>query len=125
MKKYKPVVIFRAKNDFEAQYARDILKNNNIQVLHVPSPTVAIYGTLYSRRVAVNEDDVDRAIVLLKENQLIVEKEGSLGKGRDMEDAVSSFWGSRQGKRMGLIYTVILPLMIPYLLWRFIKRKRG
>jgi hypothetical protein len=63
----RPVVVFHAKNEFEAQMARDALSAEEVPVLHLPSLTTGLFGMMQTTRVAVPEDCVEEALEVLAE----------------------------------------------------------
>ena len=62
-----PVVVLEARNEFEAQAARDTLLAAAIPVLHVPSLSTGIFGVPTSTRVAVPRDRAEEAVLVLQE----------------------------------------------------------
>ncbi len=63
----RPVVVFHAKNEFEAQMARDALAAEEVPVLHLPSLSTGIFGMMQTTRVAVPENYVEEALEVLGE----------------------------------------------------------
>ena len=63
----RPVIVFHAKNEFEAQMARDALAAGEVPVLHLPSLTTGLFGMMQTTRVAVPEDCVEEALEVLAE----------------------------------------------------------
>ena len=63
----RPVIVFHAKNEFEAQMARDALAAGEVPVLHLPSLTTGLFGMMQTTRVAVPEDCVEEALEVLNE----------------------------------------------------------
>ena len=62
-----PVIVLHARNEFEAQMARDVLESAMIPVLHLPSLSTGIFGVPQTTRIAVPEDYVDDALEALGE----------------------------------------------------------
>ncbi len=62
-----PIIVLHARNEFEAQMARDVLESAMIPVLHLPSLSTGIFGVPQTTRIAVPEDYVDDAIEALGE----------------------------------------------------------
>jgi hypothetical protein len=59
------VVVFRARNELEAQLARDVLLAAGLPVLHVPSLSTGIFGVAETTRIAVPQDAVEDALLVL------------------------------------------------------------
>jgi hypothetical protein len=63
----RPVIVLHARNEFEAQMARDVLESATIPVLHLPSLSTGIFGVPQTTRIAVPEEYVDDALEALTE----------------------------------------------------------
>jgi len=61
----RPVIVLHARNEFEAQMARDVLESAMIPVLHMPSLSTGIFGVPQNTRIAVPEDYVEDAMEAL------------------------------------------------------------
>jgi len=66
----RPVVVFEASNELEAQLARDILVSHMIPVLHQPSLSTGVFGTPTTTRVVVPEEYAEQAVEALREEGL-------------------------------------------------------
>ncbi len=60
-----PVIVFHGRNELEAQLARDVLSGSMIPVVHLPSPSMGIFATAQTTRVAVPEEHVEAALSAL------------------------------------------------------------
>ena len=63
----RPVIVFKGDNEFEAQMARDILTQEGVPVIHVPSLSTGVFGFRQTTRVAVPETYAEQAISSLVE----------------------------------------------------------
>jgi len=63
----KPVIVFTARTEFEAQMAKDLLESSLIPVYHVPGLTTGVFGMRQDTRVAVPEDQVAAAMEILRD----------------------------------------------------------
>lgn len=66
----RPVIVFHGRNEFEAQMARDLLRDAEIPVIHLPSLSTGIFGVAVSTRVAVPEEFVEEALEVLRDAEL-------------------------------------------------------
>lgn len=63
----RAVIVYQGRNEFDAQMARDILKDASIPTVHIPSLSTGIFGVPQATRVAVPEEFADAAIEALLE----------------------------------------------------------
>jgi hypothetical protein len=63
----RPVIVFHAQNEFEAQVVRDALVTAMVPVIHVPSLSTGIFGVPQTLRVAVPHEYVEQALQALQE----------------------------------------------------------
>jgi hypothetical protein len=63
----RPVIVFNGRNEMEAQMARDILSHARIPILHLPSLSTGVFGVSQTTRVAVPQDQVEKALEALRE----------------------------------------------------------
>lgn len=63
----RSIIVFKGDNEFEAQMARDILIQEGVPVLHVPSLSTGVFGFRQTTRVAVPETFADQAVATLVE----------------------------------------------------------
>ena len=61
------MIVFKGDTEFEAQMARDILTQEGVPVLHVPSLSTGVFGFRQTTRVAVPENYADQAVDTLRE----------------------------------------------------------
>jgi hypothetical protein len=64
----RPVIVFEGRNELEVQLVRDTLASAMVPVLHIPSPTAGVFGSLEaSKRVAVPSEYVEQALQVLRD----------------------------------------------------------
>lgn len=64
----RPVIVFEGRNELEVQLVHDTLTSAMVPVLHIPSPTTWMFGSLESRqRVAVPSEYAEQAVQVLRD----------------------------------------------------------
>jgi len=64
----RPVIVFEGRNELEVQLVRDTLISAMVPVLHIPSTTAGVFGSLETgKRVAVPSEYVDQALAVLRD----------------------------------------------------------
>jgi hypothetical protein len=80
----RPVIVFHAQNELEAQVVRDVLVTAMVPVIHVPSLSTGIFGVPQTLRVAVPQEYVEQALQAMKEA-------GFEGEASDLPKGIGAF----------------------------------
>jgi hypothetical protein len=88
MDRQQPVIVYHARNEMEAQLARDILATAGIPVLHLPGLATGMFAIRRDLRIAVPAAAADEALELLRNEGLDAAVEDRARGAASVDEAV-------------------------------------